>query len=1263
VVQQTVRCWGLIAAALVCFCGFGSENAAMGEGPAPGGGPFRRVIVVGLPYPTHARGLVLDAATPGGERGGFAREVVQEAAAAVGIGVQFVQIDRSTGEMELLERQVDAVAGMSVQAGRMKGLSFSAPLMVTRGAVWVKEGKWGRVRKEDLRKMWLAVATDGLGHQWGIENRMNLVPSGSLENAFENVENGKADGVVTTQAAGRWEIATRQFKGFVEYELDDPRLWRAFAIAVRAEDSELLADLNAGLAMLRYSGRYDQLYDRLAAPFQPRQVEEAGLGWRTVMMAAGVALVLVISGVVWAVTLRRQLGKRTKELRASEAQYRTLTENIPGIVYSYFAGKDGSRRTLYESPSLRQWKEWFPGLEVGGEYTKTILPHIHQEDRERYRQMTERARAELCVFDIEYRIRARQGDIRWVHAVLRPIRHDDGVEWQGLSLDVTRLREAERVQGEMETKFREIFDHSHEAILVCDPDNGAILEANQRAEEMYGYPVAELRGLKLNHLVSPGEVTSKQIRELLLRQPRCEFVTVRRRSDGSKVHVEVAASLIRLGDREVVLSMDRDVGERIAADAALKSSERRYREFVVRSTEGVYRIENRHGISIDASVSEVVEQFFEQAVITECNDAMAAMYGYESAEAFAGTPLKKVMDPANPANQELIRRFVASGLRLADAECSKVGEDGTERWFRKSLVGQVENGLFVRTWGIQREETQQRLARQELADAQARLAAAVTAAGICTWKYDLHTGCVDADANYLKFHGFEPGARPTREAILKRIHPDDRKAVTIAIERAIRGSNVYSSEHRIVYVDEQGYERVRWMTSRGMVQRNTRGQVVSITGACTDITESKVAAEEREQFMAQLQKSQKLESMGVMAGGVAHDFNNILVGIMGSAGLAMSMVAQGQNVKETLETIERAAGRAADLTKQLLAYSGRGRVVTTSLCITELVRECAELLTIAAGTSCRVVRDLKAGLPLVSGDPTQLSQVLLNLVRNAAEALPPTGGEIVIRTGLVEVDSTLLRDTSGAKLTPGTYLCLSVSDNGAGMSAETRSRIFEPFFTTKFTGRGLGLSSVLGIIQAHGGAVQVKSAPGKGTTFDVYLPQAQALSATLSPKPLALVGALVGADGAALDQFVEARETAQQRPLVGDGTILVVDDEKLVRDLVCAVLRHAGYQVEQALDGFKALELVKANPKIRLTILDMTMPTISGEETMNLMQVLNPQMAFLLTSGYADALPEHAVRRDGLVRFLAKPYRNQELLEAVASMLSAAVLSQSGVSA
>jgi PAS domain S-box-containing protein len=1186
--------------------------------------------------------------------------VVREAGEAVGLRVRFVDVELGSGEGQLFDGEIDAVAPASVLSGRMQGMGFTAPLMVTRGAVWVRLGEGSRVTAESLRKMRLAVATNGVGHQWGIEKKLHVIPVGTLQHAFQTVLDGAADGVVTSQSAGRWEIEARGLKGLEEVELDDPRLWRAFAIATRGEDKELVAMLNAGLEMLRGSGRYDQLYDELVAKYQPRSKPES-FSAREVAIGAGVTLAVVLCGVVWVITLRRQLEKRTRELRASEAKYRELTEYMPGMVYSYMVYSDGRRQMVYESPSVAEWKKWYPGLEIGPDFRTTILPHIHREDQDRYIQASERARRERQTFDIEYRVISREGETRWVHAVLRPIEHANGVEWQGLSLDVTPLRRAEQAHGESEEKFREIFEHSHDAILVFDAESGVIIEANQRAAELYGYTVEELRGSGLDRLVPTNTnqerptYTGAQIGEMLRGKARCEFLTQCRRADGTLMHVEVAASMIRIRGRDVVLSMGRDVGARISAEEALKQSQKRYREFVMRSTEAVYRIENRNGISVDASVTEVVDKFFEQAVISECNDAMAAIHGVASAEEFAGTPLKKIMDPADPVNRELVRRFVAGGLRLADAEARRVDSVGNERWFRLSMVGQIEQGEFVRCWGIQREETEQKLAQRQLADTQARLAVAVAGAGICTWKLNLLTDQIDADANYLAFFGLGATSRPSRADILAHVHEEDRKSISVAIERAIRGGGPYMSEYRILQRDSAGIERVRWVASRGTVQRDEHGRAISLTGASTDITENKHAAEERERFLAQLQKSQKLESLGVMAGGVAHDFNNILVGILGSAGLAMTKVAAGEDVKETLETIERAAGRAADLTKQLLAYSGRGRVVTTSLCMTELVRECAELLTIAAGSSCRVVRDLGSELPLISGDATQLSQVILNLVRNAAEALPQTGGEIVIRTGLVQVDASRATELSGARLQPGTFVCLSVADNGAGMTAETRARIFEPFFTTKFTGRGLGLSSVLGIIQAHGGAVHVRSEIGRGTTFEVYLPQLQGAAA--HAKPLTLTGQSTRA------QFVEARETAHPKALVGEGSILVVDDEKLVRDLVCAVLRYAGYRVEQAHDGFKALELIKADTSIRLTVLDMTMPTISGEETMKLIQVIRPQMAFLLSSGFADAIPEHVLRHDGLVRFLPKPYRNQELTEAVASLLGSAGITSSSASA
>lgn len=1207
-------------------------------------------IVVAVPYPTHARGLVSPPKAGEAERGGFAREITREAAAAVGKTVTFVELASENAEQELVSGRVHAVAAMSVYVGRLKYLSFTSPLMVTRGAVWLPKGSDRDVSVDGLRRMKLAVALDGVAHQWCVEQRMNVESPGSLVQAFELVRRGSAGGVVTTQAAGRWEVENRGWTDLEEYVIDDPRMSRAFAIAVRADERELLAELNRGLAILRDSGRFDELYERHVEKYQPRELPQR-VEWRTVAVGGGVIAAIALAGVVWAVTLRRQLERRTRELRSSEMQHRLLTENIPGIVYSYFAGNDGSRRTLYQSPSLRQWAEWFPApdIGIGADEARAILTHIHPEDQARYAEMTERARRENCVFDIEYRVFSKQGDLRWVHAILRPLVQRNGVEWQGLSLDVTRLRQAERAHGETERKFRELFERSHDAILVFDPVSLRILAANQRASEVYGYPLETLRGGSIDLITIDSARRQRRISETMQNGWHSDFRTVQKRGDGTRVHVDVSASVVNYGDTRAILSLNRDVTERVEAEQALVRSEARYRAFVTQSAEGVFCAEIDHAPRADAPVREQIEAFFAHGVVGECNDAMAHMYGLSSASDLLGTPLNKLLVPEDPANWDFLTHFIRNGYRVTDAESHERAADGSDRWFSNSLVGVIENGLVVRAWGTQRDITERKRSEAELAEARARLAAAVEGAGIGTWTLDVESGEFAADAGYLRFFGLTPeDPKPSRDELFSIIPDEDRKRIDMALERSVRTGAAYVSEYRVVLKDSSGAPLTRWIASRGSVRRDAVGHVVALTGASTDITDSKLAAQEREIFLTQLQHSQKLESLGVMAGGVAHDFNNILVGIMGSAGLAMAQAASGGNVHETLETIERAAGRAADLTKQLLAYSGRGRVVTTSLSVSELVRECAELLTIAAGTSCRVVRDLTADVPLVSGDPTQLSQVLMNLVRNAAEALPSSGGEIVIQTGIRQIEISKLLELSGAPLTPGRYVCLSVSDNGAGMSAETRSRIFEPFFTTKFTGRGLGLSSVLGIIRAHGGAVHVQSNPGRGTRFDVYLPVLQD-SAALDRADIAAEGQQ---ERRRSGQFVESRDGNGLRTIVAQGTVLVVDDDKLVRDLVCAVLRHAGYQVEQALDGFKALELSKADPSIKLAILDMTMPGIGGMETLKLMRVLRPEMSFLLTSGFSDAMPEHYPMHDGMVRFLAKPYRNQELLEAVASLLA-----------
>jgi len=399
--------------------------------------------------------------------------------------------------------------------------------------------------------------------------------------------------------------------------------------------------------------------------------------------------------------------------------------------------------------------------------------------------------------------------------------------------------------------------------------------------------------------------------------------------------------------------------------------------------------------------------------------------------------------------------------------------------------------------------------------------------------------------------------------------------------------------------------------------------------AVTDITERQAAEAQRLHLERQMQQTQKLESLGVLAGGIAHDFNNMLTIILGNASLALDELPSGAPARESLRSIEKTALRAAELCRQMLAYSGRGRFVIESIRLDNLIREMAALLQASIAKKTLLNLHLKEALPPLRGDPSQIRQVVMNLVINASEALGENGGVITLATGRLHgTRDTLAKFTAEGPLVEGDYVWLDVSDTGCGMDTDTQQRMFEPFFTTKFTGRGLGLSAVMGIVRGHQGALKVSSAPGQGTTFKVLFPIAPEGHRPLLPAPTPLT---------------EGR---------GRGTVLLVDDEDAVRTLGARMLERIGFQVLAASDGQAALELYQARRgEIVLVLLDRTMPTMDGEEVLRQLRRINPQVRVVMTSGYAET--EIAPRRGNPLYcgFLQKPYTLEALTQRLREVL------------
>ncbi|MFH1726601.1 MAG: PAS domain S-box protein [Elusimicrobiota bacterium] len=397
-----------------------------------------------------------------------------------------------------------------------------------------------------------------------------------------------------------------------------------------------------------------------------------------------------------------------------------------------------------------------------------------------------------------------------------------------------------------------------------------------------------------------------------------------------------------------------------------------------------------------------------------------------------------------------------------------------------------------------------------------------------------------------------------------------------------------------------------------------------------DITERKQAETARQILESQLQQAQKVESLGVLAGGIAHDFNNLLVGILGNADLALTDLPDDSAAREDIEEIKKAAIRASELSNQMLAYSGKGRFVVRPISLNEMLQEMFHLLETCVPVGTALRRELADDVPAVDADSGQLRQVVTNLVTNAADAMGDAGGEIVLRTGVDEVSRAHLQDPHNRQDLPeGPYAYVEVSDTGCGMDEQTMSRMFDPFFTTKFTGRGLGLSTVLGIVRGHKGAVKVRSEPGKGTTFKVLLP-----SASQPAAPLAEPGF----------------KPKDARPLA--GTVLVADDERVVRNVTKRILEQAGLTVLLADNGRKAVDMFREDAgKIVLVLLDLTMPVMDGAAAFREIRRIRPDAKVILCSGYDEKDAVGRFAGQGLAGFLHKPFRLESLMEAVRAVL------------
>ncbi len=395
------------------------------------------------------------------------------------------------------------------------------------------------------------------------------------------------------------------------------------------------------------------------------------------------------------------------------------------------------------------------------------------------------------------------------------------------------------------------------------------------------------------------------------------------------------------------------------------------------------------------------------------------------------------------------------------------------------------------------------------------------------------------------------------------------------------------------------------------------------TAAIRDITERRKAEEERYKIEEKLRETQKLESLGVLAGGIAHDFNNILTGILCNSDLALDNLSPDSTARNYIEKIQEETKRAAELSIQMLAYSGKGKFVIENIDINEIIKEMAHMLEVSMSKKHNIKYDLTEYLPFVEVDVTQIRQVIMNLIINASEAIGENNGVISITTGAMKCDKDCFKRMYLREDLPGGfYNFIEVADTGMGMDEETIKKIFDPFFTTKFTGRGLGMSAVLGIIRGHKGAINVESEPGKGTKFTVFLPSSKKTSSTTKP-----------------DREKNAESWR------GHGKVLVVDDDKSVREVGKDMLETIGFNVITAVDGQEAIEILRdRSNEIDCVLLDLSMPRMNGEECFHELRKIRQDVRIIIYSGYSEEETAQRFFNQGVNGFLQKPFNLKMLI-------------------
>ena len=757
--------------------------------------------------------------------------------------------------------------------------------------------------------------------------------------------------------------------------------------------------------------------------------------------------------------------------------------------------------------------------------------------------------------------------------------------------DITERKKAQQALRESQLRYRATVEQSNEGITIADLD-GRYIMVNPAFCKMTGYAEESLLTMKVSDLM-PKQTSLKLFTRVSKEHEAGYRETELVRKDGTTFIALITGSSLEIGTHRYVQGIVQDITERKRAEEALRESEERFHSM----------------FEMHDAVMLLIEPV--SGRINDANPAAERFYGY-SVHQLRGMFIQEInmMAPGDAAQERaralgseksyfnFSHRLANGDVRIVEVHSSPIMLDGKQSLF--SIIHDI----------TERKEAEEQLRKLSLAVEQSPASIVIT---------DTHGIIEYVNPKFTQVTGYTlDETRGKKPNILKsgETSPEEYKRLW----ETITTGNDWRGE----FHNKKKNGELFWEIASISPVKNANNVITNFVAVKEDITERKRAEEA-------LRHAQKLESIGTLAGGIAHDFNNLLNAIMGQSSLALGRLPKESPAGNNIAKALKAAERAADLTRQLLAYSGKGKFLTDDFDLNRLVEENAQLLEVSVPKSAHLWYELDPAILNMRGDVGQIQQVVMNLIINAGEALGTKPGHITVRTGHIEVtekDSEFWRYTNNP-LPPGEYVSFQVNDTGAGITPEVLTRIFDPFFTTKFTGRGLGLAAVLGIIRGHHGGIRIQSERGKGTEFEVVFPMVNASALTNVP-----------------DMIATPAINGEEK------TILVIDDEPFVLELLKDVFTDANFKVIEALNPVEGIELYRRHQQsILMVILDYSMPGMDGKAAFHELRKINPDVKVMLCSGYTEEEIKSAFGDIQPQAFIQKPYKPNSLLEKASNML------------